>query len=41
MMLSGPIKDFALGIYDGPHATPKDTDNGAIYLGAHGSVKKG
>lgn len=29
----GPIKDFALGIFDGPHATPAPADNGPIFLG--------
>jgi type I restriction enzyme, S subunit len=28
-----PIKDYALGIYDGPHATPKETNEGAVFLG--------
>jgi type I restriction enzyme, S subunit len=28
-----PIKDFVLGIFDGPHATPKESDNGPIFLG--------
>jgi len=28
-----PIKDYALGIYDGPHATPQETEEGAIFLG--------
>ncbi len=28
-----PIKDFALGIYDGPHATPTESSDGAIFLG--------
>lgn len=28
-----PIKEFALGIYDGPHATPKKSDSGHIFLG--------
>ena len=28
-----PIKDFAIGIYDGPHATPKPSDEGPIFLG--------
>lgn len=28
-----PIKDFCLGIYDGPHATPKESSSGAIFLG--------
>ncbi len=27
------IKDIALGIYDGPHATPPEADSGAIFLG--------
>lgn len=29
----GPIKDVSLGIYDGPHATPSDSDSGPIFLG--------
>lgn len=29
----GLIKDFALGIFDGPHATPAPADNGPIFLG--------
>src|ERR1039458_9205917 len=28
-----PIRDFALGIYDGPHATPKESSDGAVFLG--------
>lgn len=28
-----PIKDVCTGIYDGPHATPPDSDSGAIFLG--------
>ena len=28
-----PIKDICSGIYDGPHATPPPSDNGAIFLG--------
>lgn len=28
-----PIKDYCLGIYDGPHATPKEADDGAVFLG--------
>lgn len=27
------IKDVALGIYDGPHATPPEANSGAIFLG--------
>ncbi|MGI6638720.1 MAG: hypothetical protein ACOX4Z_06635 [Desulfobulbus sp.] len=30
---TAPIKDFLLGIYDGPHATPKEADEGPIFLG--------
>lgn len=30
---SRPIKEYALGIYDGPHATPKVSSEGAIFLG--------
>lgn len=28
-----PIKDYCLGIYDGPHATPEESDEGPIFLG--------
>lgn len=28
-----PIKDVCTGIYDGPHATPKPSDRGPIFLG--------
>ncbi len=28
-----PIKDYCIGIYDGPHATPKESDDGPIFLG--------
>lgn len=28
-----PIKDYCLGIFDGPHATPKETDDGPVFLG--------
>jgi len=28
-----PIKQFALGIFDGPHATPAPADSGPIFLG--------
>lgn len=28
-----PIKDYALGIYDGPHATPQESSEGAVFLG--------
>jgi len=31
--IRGPIKDFALGIYDGPHATPRESEEGPIFLG--------
>ena len=33
MQSSAPIKDFAIGIYDGPHATPKPSNEGPIFLG--------
>lgn len=32
-LIPRPIKDFCIGIYDGPHATPKETDDGPIFLG--------
>ena len=28
-----PIKDYCLGIFDGPHATPKELEVGPIFLG--------
>ena len=28
-----PIKDFDLGVFDGPHATPKEAGSGPIFLG--------
>lgn len=28
-----PIKEYAIGIYDGPHATPKPSEAGPIFLG--------
>ena len=30
---TAPIKKFALGIYDGPHATPKEVEQGPVFLG--------
>jgi type I restriction enzyme S subunit len=27
-----PIREFTLGIYDGPHATPKESPEGAVFL---------
>jgi type I restriction enzyme S subunit len=37
----GPIKNFCLGIYDGPHATPKESDEGPIYLGIKNVTPQG
>ena len=28
-----PLKEYAIGIYDGPHATPKPSESGPIFLG--------
>lgn len=28
-----PIKDYCLGIFDGPHATPKEASEGPVFLG--------
>ena len=28
-----PIRELYLGLYDGPHATPKPTDSGPVFLG--------
>ncbi len=40
-LLVGPIKEFALGIYDGPHATPKESDEGPIFLGIKNVTPQG
>ncbi|MCP4397928.1 MAG: restriction endonuclease subunit S [bacterium] len=40
-MLKGPIKNFALGIYDGPHATPKEANEGPIFLGIKNVTPEG
>jgi type I restriction enzyme, S subunit len=37
----GPIKDFSKGIYDGPHATPKEADDGPIFLGIKNVTPQG
>lgn len=37
----GPIKDFALGIFDGPHATPPESDEGPIFLGIKNVTSQG
>lgn len=36
-----PIRDYCLGIYDGPHATPKDSDDGPIFLGIKNITEDG
>jgi type I restriction enzyme S subunit len=36
-----PIKEIALGIYDGPHATPKESDEGPIFLGIKNVTPEG
>lgn len=38
---TAPIKNFALGIYDGPHATPKESDEGPIFLGIKNVTPEG
>jgi type I restriction enzyme S subunit len=40
-LLVGPIKDFALGIYDGPHATPQEANDGPIFLGIKNVTPQG
>ena len=39
--ISFPIKELYLGFWDGPHATPKDVDRGAIYLGIKNITEDG
>ena len=41
MNTAGPIKDFAVGIYDGPHATPEPSDDGPIFLGIKNVTEDG
>ncbi len=36
-----PFKDIYLGFYDGPHATPKESDNGAVFLGIKNVTEDG
>ena len=36
-----PIKKFVEGIYDGPHATPPEADEGPIFLGIKSITKSG
>ena len=36
-----PIKDYAIGIYDGPHATPKESSEGAVFLGIKNITDEG
>jgi len=36
-----PIKEYALGIYDGPHATPKESLDGPIFLGIKNITENG
>jgi type I restriction enzyme, S subunit len=32
-LVERPIKDYCLGIYDGPHATPSEAADGPVFLG--------
>lgn len=36
-----PIKDYCIGIYDGPHATPKESDEGPVFLGIKNITEDG
>ena len=36
-----PIKDYCLGIFDGPHATPKESHDGPIFLGIKNITEDG
>jgi type I restriction enzyme S subunit len=36
-----PIKDFCQGIYDGPHATPQESNEGPIFLGIKNITEDG
>lgn len=39
--LSRPIKEYCHGIYDGPHATPKESDDGPVFLGIKNITDEG
>lgn len=41
MLESTPIRDVCLGIYDGPHATPQESDEGPIFLGIKNITEDG
>ena len=36
-----PIKEVYSGFWDGPHATPKETDSGPVYLGIKNITEDG
>ena len=36
-----PIKEYAIGIYDGPHATPQESSEGAVFLGIKNITDEG
>lgn len=36
-----PIKDYCLGIYDGPHATPTEAEDGPVFLGIRNITDSG
>ena len=38
---SKPIKEYSIGIYDGPHATPAEADEGPIFLGIKNITEDG
>ena len=37
----GPIKSFVSGIYDGLHATPRESDSGPVFLGIKNVTPQG
>jgi type I restriction enzyme, S subunit len=37
----GPIKNVSLGIYDGPHATPRESKEGPVFLGIKNVTPEG
>ena len=40
-LIPRPIKDYCIGIYDGPHATPKESDDGPVFLGIKNMTNDG
>jgi type I restriction enzyme S subunit len=40
-LVGRPIEDYCLGIYDGPHATPSEAEDGPVFLGIKNITESG